>query len=100
MGIISFILTDKSSEYSFQKKNFQYAYMALGNPSYVFIFFQNQGSLVTNDFITLTVKDERLHDVLEHISKSILSKGYNEIRHSQTSGIGKYITAMQYTANP
>tara|TARA_R100000234_G_C4991115_1_gene175590 strand:+ start:298 stop:597 length:300 start_codon:yes stop_codon:yes gene_type:complete len=98
MGIISFIITDKSSEYSFQKKNFQYAYTNAGATNYVFVFFQNQGSLITNDYITLTVKAERLHDVLEHISKSILNKGYTEIKHSQTSGIGKYITAMQYTS--
>lgn len=100
MGVINFILTDNTSEYAFNKDNFVYmsTVYSTGLTGTVFVYLKSQGDLIFNDVITLTVKLDRMNDVVKYISENIMAGNYTEIKHSQTTGIGKFITAMTYTS--
>ena len=100
MGTINFVKTADTEEYVFNKNTFKFMYTSYtsGATGTVYLYFAAEGDIVDPDTITLTVTKRFMSNIIKSISESLNSSGHNEIKHSQTSGIYSFITAMTYTA--
>ena len=100
MGTINFIITDNTAEHVFNKETFKYMYSSYssGTTGSIYVYFASEGNIVDPDLITLTVNLAFIGKVVKDISENINHNGHGEIKHSQSSGLYKQITAMTYTA--
>jgi len=100
MGTINFIVTADTGEYVFNKNTFKFMYSTYssGATGTIYLYFAAEGDIVDPDTITLTVTKRFMSNVIKKISESLNSSGHTEIKHSQTSGLYSFITAITYTA--
>ena len=100
MSTINFIVAKDTGEHVFNKNVFRYmnSGYSSGTTGTIIVTFAAEGDLIDEDEITLTVDKAFLGDIIKDIANKINSNGHSEIKHSQSSGLYKYVTAMTYTA--
>ena len=100
MGTINFIITADTGEHVFNKGTFKYMYSGYssGVTGSVYIKFQAENDLIQSDTITLTVTKRFMSNVIKHIAEKINLSGHDEIKHSQSTGLFKEISAIAYSA--
>ena len=65
---------------------------------YIVIYFQAENNLIDHDYIRITVKKEFISRLVLDISKKLNEFNHSEVKHSQSTGLYKQVTAMNYTA--
>ena len=100
MGLMHFIKTEGTEEYVFRKDSFRFmqATYSSGATGTVNIYFAAEGNIVDPDLIALTVNKDFVAIVMSDVSKSLNNTDITQVKHSQTGGIYKQVTAMVYTA--
>ena len=99
-GTINFIITEERVEHVFNKASFKYMYSSYtsGSTGFVYVHFQAESDVIDHDVITLTVNKNFISRVIKDISEKLNVFRHSEVKHSQSTGIYKQVTAMTYTA--
>ena len=99
-GTISFTITEDLEEHVFNKDTFKYMYSqyVTGDNGVIRIYFQAENNLIDHDLIRLTVNKNFLSRLVLDISKKLNEFNHSEVKHSQSTGLYKQVTAMTYTA--
>tara|TARA_R100000458_G_C8043302_1_gene93707 strand:- start:103 stop:411 length:309 start_codon:yes stop_codon:yes gene_type:complete len=99
-GTINFIITENRVEHVFNKASFKYMYSSYssGSEGHVFVHFQAESDVIDHDVLRLTVKKEFISSLVSEISKKLNEFNHSEVKHSQSTGVYKQVSAITYTA--
>jgi hypothetical protein len=103
MNIIRFVINEfgDNGQVSFDKETFRYmkSGVILTSTATIHLYFQTQGELYTHDEIQLTVDRNLLSTLISELMTEINKSGNTTIRHSQSKGLYKHLTAITYVAS-